>query len=297
MLQRALIRLLARLPLGVLHALAGALYLLAWRWPGYRRGIVLDNLRRCFPERDEAWRWRVARGFYRNLADLVVESIKGLTIERDELAGRVRFRGAELLEAYAREGRSVVLVTTHQCNWEWLLLAACVQLPFPIDAVYKPLHRPHFDALLHDLRARFGGNPVAVDDVMRELARRRGETRAFAVVGDQRPLRRQERHAVRFLGRDTSFFVGAAKLARLTRRPLVFLGMRRVGRGRYEVEVKKLAEPPYAEGEAAVVERYAAEAERLVRESPCDWLWSHRRWKGAGLDEGSPADAAASRRT
>jgi len=51
-------------------------------------------------------------------------------------------------------------------------------------------------------------------------------------------------------------------------------------RGHYEVEFRKLGEPPYEkDSDQRMLERYIGELEQMIREAPSDWLWSHNRWK------------------
>jgi KDO2-lipid IV(A) lauroyltransferase len=60
---------------------------------------------------------------------------------------------------------------------------------------------------------------------------------------------------------------------------LLYLVMRRVARGRYEVEVRSLWDGREVLEPNAITERYAGACEADVLESPADWLWSYRRWR------------------
>jgi KDO2-lipid IV(A) lauroyltransferase len=174
----------------------------------------------------------------------------------------------------------VVLLAAHFCNWEWLLLTAGVVFKIPIDAVYKPQRLTGIDEFLRSRRARFGGNPIPHRSFMFEVMRRRNEVRAYALVADHTPRHDEEKYWTRFLNQDTAFFVGADKIARILKAPVIFVAMRRDGPGRYSVELKLLAEPPYdRESGPEIVERYARVLEEEIRRSPADWLWLHRKWK------------------
>jgi len=83
-----------------------------------------------------------------------------------------------------------------------------------------------------------------------------------------------------FLHRDTAFYTGAGKIARLLGAPTLFVAMHRTGKGQYTARFELLTEPPYSrESEGAVIEAYARALEREIRTSPADWLWVHRKWK------------------
>ena len=278
-LEVTLIGLLSRLPLPVLYRVADVLYLITrfvWK---YRRQVVCDNLRRCFPDKSDAEIDQIVKGFYRNIADVAVETVKAISISPDELKRRVTIVNPELLEGFTKKDQAVILMATHQCNWEWLLLGLCVTLPFPIDAVYKPLHNRKFDQLMRVTRSRFGANPIPVGNVIIEIMKRQRTLKGLAIVADQTPVREEEKFWTTFLTQDTAFSVGAEKIARLTRFPVIFAGMRRIRRGHYEVTLQSLAEPPYAKNAYTITERYVGETQRLVAERPADWLWSYRKWK------------------
>ena len=55
--------------------------------------------------------------------------------------------------------------------------------------------------------------------------------------------------------------------------------MRKVARGRYEVEIELLCEDPKETKPYEVTEMHVRALERLINEAPEYWLWSHRRWK------------------
>jgi len=99
------------------------------------------------------------------------------------------------------------------------------------------------------------------------------------MVADQEPVTSEKKHWTRFLNRDTAFYMGPEEITRVTRYPALFVAMRRVARGRYEVEFQPLcaARETLAPGE--LTERYARLVERQIRAAPADWPWSHRRWR------------------
>ena len=281
-----LLKSLTRLPLPVLYELSRALFRVAYYVCRWRRPLAAANLRNAFPEKTEAERAAILKQSYRNLADLIVETLYGYGASAAEMQRRVRIENPEVLRQCTERGQSVVLLAAHFCNWEWLLLTAGAQLGVPIDAVYKPQRIAGFDRFLREGRARFGGNPIPANNVLFEVMKRKAQARAYALVADQTPLKREEKHWSHFLNQDTAFFVGADKIARILNAPVLFVSMRRERRGFYSARLKLLAAPPYPrdaerdEG-ALIIECYARALEKEIRASPADWLWIHRKWKYA----------------
>lgn len=274
-----LLNLLSRLPLAVLYPMADGLAFLARRVFRYRRPLVVRNLRRAFPEKSSAEIRVITHDFYRNLTDVIIETLKSLTIRERSLRKRVTFHRQELVEAYYRQGQSVILLTTHQCNWEWLLLAGCSYLSHPVDAVYKPLANKKMDTLMHQTRARFGGQPISKDRVLREVLRRQDQVRAIAIVADQTPAPGTPKHWIEFLHQDTGFYRGIEQLPQAVQFPVFFVKMIRTRRGHYDVSFVELGTPPYEKQELTILPQYVKQAEMLIQEQPANWLWSHDRWK------------------
>ena len=281
-----LLKFLTRLPLPVLYELSRALFRAAYYVFRWRRPLAAANLRNAFPEKSESERDAIMKQSYRNLADLIFETLYGYGASAADMQRRVRVENPELIRQCTERGQSVVLLAAHFCNWEWLLLTAGAQLGLPIDAVYKPQRIAGYDRFLREGRSRFGGNPVAADNFLFEVMKRKGEVRAYALVADQTPLQHEVKHWSRFLNQDTAFFVGADKIARILKAPVLFVSMRRERKGFYSARLELLATPPYDlisehDDEAEIIERYARALEAEIRRSPADWLWIHRKWKYA----------------
>ncbi len=273
------IRNASRLPFPLLYVIADGLAWVLAYLVRYRRTVIMRNLRASFPQKPPDEIKRLARAYYRNLTDVLVETLKGLTISAEELQKRVVFRDLPLIEdAYARQ-QSVILLTTHQGNWEWLLLAGCLALRHPVDAVYKPLSNPNVDRLMRLARARFGGQPIAKERVLREVLRRRHQTRAIAMVADQTPAGGTARYWVDFLHQKTGFYRAVEQLPKAVNYPVFFVRMKRRRRGYYEAKFIPLGTPPYDKDSLTILPRYAQEAQRMIEEQPANWLWSHKRWK------------------
>lgn len=271
---------LARLPLAVLYPLAHSVSWLLQHVIRYRRRVVDNNLARAFPHKTQAERDHIRRRFYRHLTEATVEIIAGSRWPLRAFTERVTMRNPELLEELS-EGytRSVVVLTLHQGNWEWMLHRARDQYPTGHAFVYKRLHSESADRFSLEARTRFGAAAIEMRDAARNLVRHRRETRLIFMVADQSPGRRERVHWTEFLNQPTAFFSGAAALARATGYPVAFARCRRMGRGRYAIELEEITRTPKTVTDSDIIEAYARLAEEAICDAPEDWLWSNRRWK------------------
>jgi Kdo2-lipid IVA lauroyltransferase/acyltransferase len=283
------LRLLSALPFSILYGISDFIFLMTYHIVRYRRHLVRQNLTHAFPDKSPSEVLNIERAFYRNLCDYGVETLKLLTVKKEDLVQRMHFTNPELLERYRDRNQSVIILTSHQFNWEWMLSAGHLQLPLPVDFVYQSVNNKLFNAFSLKTRTRFGGHAITREEVAREVIRRKDVLRAVAIVADQYPGKKKDkRFPLTFMGRETMFFEGANQLAILMQYPVVFAAVRKSKRGHYYTSFVNIAEPPYSKTDTHIITVYAAEVERLIRENPSGWLWSHRRWKKRHLKQNQP---------
>lgn len=281
-----LIRIISRIPLRLLYVLSDFLFFVSYRVVGYRRKLVWKNLKNSFPEKSEAELRKIEKEFYVNLCDYAVEMLKLFTIPKEELAKRMVFKDVSVIEEYKKQNQSVLILASHQFNWEWLLSSGNFNLPVPVDFVYQPLNNSFFDRFSLISRTRFGAHAIKRDEVAREIIKRKNILRSIAIVADQYPgLKKDKKYPTRFLNQDTVFFMGANQLAMLTQYPVVYAVVKKVKRGLYNASFVKIAEPPYQKEDYSMIETYVKEVEKVICENPSGWLWSHNRWKKRHLKQ------------
>jgi len=273
-----LLRVLAKLPFSVLYLLSDFLFFVGFRIIKYRRAIVWDNLKNSFPSKDHEELRVIEKNFYANLCDYAVETLKLLSISKHELSRRMSYTNPEILKPYVDRNQSVILMASHQFNWEWLMVSGSANLPLKLDFIYQRVSSQSFDHLIMQCRTRFGGYPIERKQTAREVIKRKNITRAIAIVADQFPSH-EKKHWVPFLSQETAFFLGLGQLAVLTQCPAFFVRSKKIKRGYYEAEIIPLTVPPYEKGSQMVVDKYAAVTESFIKEQPDNWLWSHARWK------------------
>jgi len=110
----------------------------------YRRKVVLKNLLNSFPEKSRSEIRQIEKRFYHYLADLMLESVKTLSISADEIKKRFVIKNLELMTTYLQNGKSIIAVSGHYGNWEWGPLAIGLQLREKVLVVYKPLSDKRF---------------------------------------------------------------------------------------------------------------------------------------------------------
>jgi len=274
-----MVKLLSRLPMWALYGFSGFLYFLAYYVVRHRRHVIRGQLAQVFPDMPEGERARIHKRFLKNFCDVLVEVLKSATLRPEEMSARIRVLNLPVARERLDAGQSIMLVTSHLCNWEWLLQGITLQLGYPVDAAYKPLHDAWAERLMLEVRSRFGARLIPAKELLADFLSRRAVVRAVAMNADQAPVSTDKRYWTKFLGQDTAFYIGAEQIARATRLPMFYLVMRRVRRGHYEVQIQPLWDGREALPPNGITERYARACEADVLRHPADWLWSYRRWR------------------
>lgn len=271
------IYLIASLPFHALYAFSDVLYFLI-RLTGYRRKVVLANLRNSFPEKPEFEIQRLCDDYYRYLCDLILETLKTLKMNEQETRDRVTFHNREWLDELYAQKKSIVIVMGHYGNWEWAGPSFTLSTKFQLVVIYRPLSNVWFDRMMTRMRTRFGTRITPVDKTLRDMVANRNQITATAFIADQTATR-QNAYWTMFLNQDTAVFTGPEKLSKKFAYPVVYIKVDRVRRGYYEVTPELLFEKPETTSENEVSEAFTRRLEEDIRRDPVPWLWSHKRWK------------------
>jgi len=274
---------LAHLPLAVLYGLAGGIYLVLAYVVRYRWRVVTTNLSNSFPEKSAAEVERLGKVFYWHFAQVVVEILKLAAMTPQELARRLRFTNPELMTRPFAEQRLVLSLGSHMGNWEWILSGAALEFPGRAAGVYKPLNNRFFESFVRRLRTRLGADAVPMLATLRYLVAHRGQGHTLSLLTDQAAGPEDRPYWTTFLHQDTSFYTSADRLAAQLDCAVLYVGIRRVRRGYYEVTFTELPDGRVAAAAPAgtfpVTEAFARQLEQDLRASPEQYLWTHRRWK------------------
>lgn len=268
----SLLRLLARLPLPLLHALGAVLGWVAYLCsPRYRKdfkrnldaaGFGGSRLRRaaiaeagkCVLEAPAIWLRPLER-----VTELVVEA-----------------EGLERLDRAAKEGRGLIVVTPHLGSWE--IVGQYVASRIPMTAMYRPPKIGSLEPLLRVGRSRGAAMksvPADIRGVRAMLkALRRGE--AIGILPDQVPGV-GEGEWVEFFGRPAYTMTLVGRMSEQTGAPVLLCHAVRLAQGRgFRFVAEPLLVPRPPESPVRALNR---SLEQLIRRCPEQYLWSYNRYK------------------
>lgn len=263
------------------HGIASFIYFILYKVVGYRVAVTRRNLANSFPEMTETERRNIERRFYHHLAEVFVDTVRITAISEKDIRRHFTYDNIDL-PLRGAGAHSWIAAMAHYGSWEYTINFKLLMNGHDVLAVYRPLQNSVFERFYQHMRSRFGVNPVAMGDVMRETIKgnRKGATPVvIAMIGDQTPPIFEQRHWYTFLNQDTSFFAGMGKMALKFRMPVYFLHINKIRPGYYRSRFIEIYDGREDVSEHDIMKRYVTLLEAMIRETPELWMWSHRRWK------------------
>ena len=266
------------LPYPVLYVLSDGLYILLFRIIGYRKAVVIKNIRNSFPEKSEKEQLQIVDAFYKHLCDLIVESIKVFSISENQIHQRMKILNPEYINKYFEQNQSVILAGGHFNNWELFAVAIDAAIKHDAVAIYKPLSNLFFDEKMRYSRGKFGLKMISTKAVRQEFEKTDG-LRVIIFGIDQFPGNHRDSYRTKFLSQDSAMAFGAEKYAKEFNYPVLSGRINKVKRGHYEFEFTDAIETPQATSYGEITNRINLLLENDIILKPQYWLWSHKRWK------------------
>lgn len=278
-----LLYLISILPFRILYVVSDVLYILIYRIFGYRKKVVASNLNLVFPEKSPEEIKRITKVFYHHLCDMILESIKSLTISEGEMKKRYKFTNVEVVQGIENQNRSMILMCAHYGSWEWIFILQ-TYVKSRGNAVYKQLANKYFDRLVKRIRAKYNSYLITTKEIIPTLIKekREGIISINGFVSDQSPKLNKAFHWNEFMGVKVPVHTGAEMLAKKLDMAVVFFKVKKVKRGYYETTFETITLNPKEFEDYQITDIFLELVEDQIREAPEYYLWTHKRWKHRG---------------
>lgn len=275
-----LLWLISILPFPIFYLFSDFVYFLVYRVIGYRKKVVRENLALALPHLSDSERKEIEKKFYKHMCDMFLEMIKTMSISPAEMEKRFQVTNIDLVEDYAKKGKSVILVASHYASYEWLLTIN-PKIDFQGVAVYKKLANPYFDKLVRKIRSKYDTEMIETRKAIPTMAQnqRDGVLSMYGLASDQSPKLDRIFHSMKFMGVEVPVHTGAEMLAKKYDLAVIMVKVEKVKRGYYEATFLSLADNPKDFEDFEITEMYLKEVEKQILAKPEFYLWTHKRWK------------------
>ncbi len=283
----ALFKVLARLPLGVLHAIGGASGLLVYVCSRRYRHRLRDNLAQAGFDVNA-----MALPAAREAGKQALETAWIWLRSPEDLQRAVRWSDEAVLKRALDDGRAVMILTPHLGCFEAIAQAYAVRPEArarPMTALFRIPRKAILRPLVEGTRAKENLKLAPADVTgVRLLLRALKRREVVGILPDQVPTRGDGVWAP-FFGKPAYTMTLPARLAHSANAIALVLGAERFGSG-FRIHVEPLAEPLSgdAERDAASINRGI---EKMILRFPAQYLWGYNRYKSPEGSKHKPGRA------
>ena len=272
--------LISILPFRLLYAFSDFIFIWIYYIFGYRKTVVIENLKLAFPNKTEQELKVIMKGFYHHLCDMILESVKSLSISEAQIMKRFKFTNLEEIAQYEKANQSIIAICGHYASWEWLVTLQ-KYMDFKGYGVYKRLSNPYFDRLAKRIRGKYKSYLITTKEAIPTLIRSKKDEELFlcGMAADQSPKLKKAYHWNEFMGIKVPVHTGAEMIAKRLNLSVVFLEVKKVKRGHYEATFETIAKDPTLFKDYEITDIFLKLVEQQIRRDPQYYLWTHKRWK------------------
>lgn len=293
---RGIIVVLSKLPLRF-HYLMGDI--VAWTAKNvfrYRSDVVWVNVSRSFPDKKYKELRKIYDDFYRHFGEILAEAIwfGGSSYRRLYESGIVTVMNPEEFNEMFLNTPSMTVLSTHCGNWELMggflgyRTATGTKVVIGeehIQVVYKKLSNAVFDEVFKRNRVaplEVVGTSCEIEssNILRLTLKQKNEKRVYIYPADQAPYWYAGKHPIgEFMHQQTNAMLGSMGVACKLAHSVMYMKMKRVERGRYEMTLVPVCRDASQMAPEDILRKYYDLLQDEINETPCNWLWTHKRWK------------------
>jgi len=287
---------LGKLPLKFHYFMGDILSWIAEKLLRYRTDVVWVNISRSFPDMKYKELKQVYRDFYRHFGEIFAETIwfAAATYKRLFKSGIVTVTNPEEINEMFLSTPSMTVLSTHCGNWELMggflgyRTSSGVKVAIEekqIQVVYKKLSSPVSDEVFRRNRVaaleEVGTScEIESSNILRQTLKQKDERMVYIYPTDQAPYRKAGKHPIgEFMSQPTNVMLGSVGVACKLSHSVMYMKMKRVERGRYEMTLIPICRDASQLTPEELMRKYYDLLEEEIRETPANWLWTHKRWK------------------
>jgi len=246
----------------------------------YRKRVVYQNIKKTNLKLSTQQISSLVSEFYKHFSDVFFEMIKLDGMNKKQIAEKFVLKNQKLINDYYKDNKSVILMASHYGGFEW-----CSTLDYffkhKVVAIYTPLKDKVLNEIVYKSRSKHGIKFVPRTNSFNEIIKleKSNSNFIYGLAADQSPQIRTINYWTNFLGVETLFFTGSERLAKELDIPVVFGEMKKIKRGKYQMECKLIADKPLKLKEKEITEIYKKMVENQIKTNPSYYFWTHRRFK------------------
>jgi len=277
---KSLFKFISLLPFPLIYLLSDLVAFLLKNIFCYRKSVVYQNIKKTNLNLSTQQISTLVSEFYTHFSDVFFEMIKLDRMNKKQIAEKFVLKNQNLINDYYKDNKSVILMASHYGGFEW-----CSTLDYffkhKVVAVYTPLKDKLLNEIVYKSRSKHGIKFVPRTNSVNEIIKLEKSNNKFiyGLAADQSPQIRTINYWTNFLGVETLFFTGSERLAKELNIPVVFGEMKKICRGKYQMEFKLISDNPLKSKDKEITEIYKNMVENQIKINPSYYFWTHKRFK------------------
>lgn len=253
---------------------------LAYILAGKEREKTIRHLTWAFAEKSEHEVKILARQVFQNLSTMVADAIRIPCILNSGIDRLVVCKDVERIERSYANGKGVIFLTGHFCNWE-LLGAWLAYKGYKLKVVGRQAYDPRLDKIVVETRNKAGYTNIARGKGTREIVRSLRQNYGIGMLIDQDT--NVDGVFVNFFNRPAHTAVGPVVLAHKLGSLIIPIFIRLKKDLTYQISVGKPLELEWTDDLqhdlVMNIQKCSDVYEDIIRRYPEYWVWMHERWK------------------
>ena len=271
----AALRLINQLPFGLQLKIGAVLGSVIKTLASKRRHVADVNIQLCFPQLSDSEQAKLVGETFKNNGIGIIETAMAWWSDRESFRTKVSIEGKEHLDLALSEGKGVILLGAHYSTLD--LGGLLFSLFYPLHTMYRPHNNPLMDKVITKGRLRSIDTMIDRSDFRSVLkALKRNEIVWYAPDQDFGP---KNSVYAPFFGVSAATTPATAKLAKLSKSPVILLSHHREPDGTYTLRLHPRIEHFPLESDVDSATRINQEIEKGINYQPSQYMWVHRRFK------------------
>ena len=238
------------------------------------RQIIYENILRAFPNLDKDEINKISKTMWENYGRILSEYI---FLNEFRLKDKIEIRGQEILDKIKRNNERVIFVSGHFNNFE-LMAMHIEKSGINLAAVYRPLNNIFLNFLMEKIRKKY----ICKNQIKKGLSGTRELIKCFknnisvALMIDQRVSQGIKSN---FFGQAALTTTIPAQFVKKYNCTIVPVYIERKNNINFKITIHKPLEYKKDDTIENITLKLNILLEKMIRENPDQWIWSHNRWK------------------
>ena len=242
--------------------------------------IIRGNLKICFPENSDIQNDEIINKMWDNYGRTLAEYINLRFFQNNN--DHIKILNLDKLEKLKSSKDPVLFFSGHFANFE-LMAMELEKQNFQISALYRKLNNFFLNPIMEFFRISYIckdqiAKPLPGEDKggTRELLSRVKDRRNIALMVDQKLT---EGIIAKLFNKDCYTTRIPAQFAKKYNYKLVPISLKRVDKYFFEMNILDEISFSKEDSELQITNRINNIIEKMIKENPGQWIWTHRRWK------------------